>query len=173
MTDLEKSPGVRFRPGQVAVFRPPMAQLAPTRVDLPAVKPRGETWRGPEQVLRARLRDEARDRRVKPFGDIVETPGLPRGWVAMRVYFTDEELSRDIKPKRRLWPWLVASAVGALSGIGVLGYWLYLQIHAAVVGALSGAGAAAGIVLALLLIAAGGTTVVTVVTQVTVKRGWF
>lgn len=166
---------IRFRPGQVAVFRPggPVQRLESTRVDLPVVKPRSEVWRGPEQELRARLRDEARDMRVKPFGDTLDMPGLPRGWAAMRVYFTEYELSRDIKPKRRVWPWIAIAITASLTGVGFLGYWLYLQIAAAVAGILTGGGTALLIVLALLLLAGGSTTVVTIITQVTVRRSWW
>jgi hypothetical protein len=134
-----------------------------------------EVWTGPEQELRARLRDEARDRRVKPYGDPLDRPGLPRGWVAMRVYLTDTELSRVSKPRPRVSraAWVALGIGSILSGVTALAYWAYLQIAALVAGATAGMGVAAGFILVLLLAAAGGTTVITVVTQVTVKRSWW
>ena len=158
-----------LRPTGVAVFRPGRVP-AETRVDLPVLRSSSEIWRGPEDVLRAQLRDEARALRVKPLGDVFEVPGLPRGWVAMRVYFTERELTRDIKPKRRLWPWITVGAVGILGGIVSLGYWLFTVIAAAAAGISVATWVGGLIVLALLLSAAGGSTIVRVVVDVVVKR---
>jgi hypothetical protein len=171
MTDVQRKP-VEYRPG-AAVVRASQG-LARTRVDLTPVTT-SEVWEGPVQELRARLRDEARDRRVKPWGDAVERPGLPRGWVAMRVYLTDAELEKARKPRPVIGRagWIALGIVSILSGIAALGYWAYLQMAALVAGFTVGTGTAVGIVAVLLLVAAGGTTVVTVVTQVTVKRGWW
>jgi hypothetical protein len=129
-----------------------------------------EVWEGPEQELRARLRDEARDRRVKPYGDPLDRPGLPRGWVAMRVHLTDGEVTRQMTPRRRVWPWAVFGVGCILSGIAALGWWVYGVIAAAVAGMSLGTMVGVGIVAALLLSAAGGTTIIRVVTEVTIKK---
>jgi hypothetical protein len=157
---------VHYRSGQ-AIVRGPEPRLGRTMTDLVLAPSGSEDWEGPVQELRARLRDEARDRRVKPWGDILTRPGLPRGWAVMRVYLTD---TRPVQRKRRTWPWVVAAVGASLSGMAALGWWLWVQTAALLAGATVSGLVGAGVVVALLMFAAGGTTVVTVVTKVTVRR---
>jgi len=125
-----------------------------------------EDWEGPVQELRARLRDEARDRRVKPYGDMLSRPGLPRGWGVMRVYLTD---LRPVQRKRRTWPWVAGGVAAAVAGVGALGWWLWVQTAALLAGVSMSGVIGAVAVIALLLALGGGTTVV-VITKVTVRR---
>jgi hypothetical protein len=134
--------------------------------DLMLCPPGAEDWEGPVQELRARLRDEAKDRRVKPWGDMLVRPGLPRGWAVMRVYLTD---TRPVQRKRRVWPWAVASVCAALAGVTALGWWLWTQTAALLAGATMSGLVGVAVVVGLLLLA-GGTTTVVVVTKVTVRR---
>lgn len=159
---------VHYQTGQAPVRR--AQALAATRTDLSALVSTSEVWEGPTDALRARLRDEARDRRVKPYGENLDRPGLPRGWIAMRVHLTDAEITRQVRPRRRTWPWVAAGLGAIVAGIGTLGYWVWTVLAAAVAGVSLGGLVGAGIVAALLITAAGGTTVVTVVTKVTVKH---
>jgi hypothetical protein len=166
---------VHYHRGQAPVRRP-LTRLDVLKADTEEQDWEGtrvsEIWQGPEQELRARLRDEAWDHRVKPYGDVIPRAGLPRGWVAMRVYLTAEELKRPVPRRRPRKGWVIAGAVGAvLTGVGLLGYWVYLQLATAVAGLNVSALVGGGIVLALILAAAGGTTVVTVITRITIRRG--
>lgn len=149
-------------------------QRRPARTQALAVTPTQTTerWEGPVQELRARLRDEARDRRVEPYGEQIDRPGLPRGWICMRVTLTERERVRRITPKRRVWPWVIAGLTSIIGGVVALGWWVYTIIAAAVAGVTMGGWVGIGIVAAL-LIGGAGTTVVTVATQVTVRRGWW
>jgi hypothetical protein len=160
---------VHYRSGQAVVrgHQP----LDATLVQLKPAPPVGEVWTGPEQELRARLRDQARDCRVKPFGDVEDMPGLPRGWVAMRVYFTDRELKRTQRPApRKVWLWVVTGIAAVAAGVGFLGYWLWTTIAAAAAGVTFGGLVGAGVIAALVMAAAGGTSVITVLVKVTVRR---
>lgn len=164
MTALSPRPRrdvVHYHRGAAVV---PVAGRAPAIQHLPG----HELWEGPRDVLRARLRDQARDGRVEPEGWEIPTRGLPRGWVRMRV---------DLKPPPPVYRrrWFKASAVaagvaGILAGGWMLLSWVLGTLAALAAGATAGGLTAAGVVVALLLLAGGGTTVV--VTTVTVRR-WF
>jgi hypothetical protein len=129
-----------------------------------------EIWRGPRQELRARLRDEIKIGRVQGEAYGMELPGLPRGWMAMRVQLVAAEQVRERKLKRWRRAGLLLAGVAAVAGgVYFLVSWVVAQLAMLVAGATVGAGVGAGIVAALLLLAAGGTSTVVVV-KVIVKH---